>query len=359
MDQFFYIFSDWTNQETEKESSNFMKNFPTEAQQFQAENGRKIKFSDKAYVQTLINHKVTRAGMSIRACGVWDTVGSLGVPGSWGKKNIKPLSFVNQKVAKGVEYAFHSLALDEHRGSFTPTLWESPDPEDPHIIKGIKQTWFPGAHSNVGGGYPDALQSNISLAWMISQLEDHDGGILSFNANYLDWIQDMAITFYKTQNPPAIRPWGLGKINDSSAVVDKTSLIESFDPITRTPGRYKKVSLVDGQQGKVPLKGTAESVHLCARVRIDKHGNGPEEVVANSKLKSVLNLGKAITGVSSVKLVETPDYHPPALFNNYQLIEQPGGVPYWMAKDTGPNLPEDTLGRTERRLLERWIAKSQ
>jgi len=55
MDQFFYIFSDWTNQETEKESSNFMKNFPTEAQQFQAENGRKIKFSDKAYVQTLIN----------------------------------------------------------------------------------------------------------------------------------------------------------------------------------------------------------------------------------------------------------------------------------------------------------------
>jgi hypothetical protein len=82
-------------------------------------------------------------------------------------------------------------------------------------------------------------------------------------------------------------------------------------------------------------------------------------VVANSKLKSVLNLGKAITGVSSVKLVETPDYHPPALFNNYQLIEQLGGVPYWKAKDTGPNLPEDTLGRTERRLLERWIAKSQ
>jgi hypothetical protein len=42
---------------------------------------------------------------------------------------------------------------------------------------------------------------------MISQLEDTDGGILTFTSSYLDWIQDQ--DFEKNH-----RPWGLGRVYD-------------------------------------------------------------------------------------------------------------------------------------------------
>jgi len=47
---------------------------------------------------------------------------------------------------------------------------------------------------------------------MISQLEDTDsghGGILTFNPDYLDWVQTQDLQ--KTH-----RPWGLGRLYDSS-----------------------------------------------------------------------------------------------------------------------------------------------
>ena len=33
----------------------------------------------------------------------------------------------------------------------------------------MKQVWFPGAHSNVGGGYPEAESglSKITLRWLL------------------------------------------------------------------------------------------------------------------------------------------------------------------------------------------------
>lgn len=109
--------------------------------------------------------------MPIRAVGVWDTVGALGIPLPWKGKNVKEYSFVNTKVARHVLNAFHALALDEHRNLFTPTLWEQSDPcthalsgfDQCHQLLTLKQTWFPGVHSNIGGSYVDAGISNISL----------------------------------------------------------------------------------------------------------------------------------------------------------------------------------------------------
>ena len=51
--------------------------------------------------------------------------------------------------------ARHALAIDETRLKFAPTFWEAPadradaPTEDPRV----KQVWFEGAHSDVGGGY--------------------------------------------------------------------------------------------------------------------------------------------------------------------------------------------------------------
>lgn len=92
------------------------------------------------------------------------------------------------------------MALDECRGPFTPTLWHLPP--DSGGTRGflsyllstryslllldtvLRQCWFPGVHSNVGGGYPDRALANLTLAWMIDQCE----GLLDFDRTYLDHI---------------------------------------------------------------------------------------------------------------------------------------------------------------------------
>lgn len=295
--------------------------------------------------------------MPIRAVGVFDTVGSLGIPIPFGKKNVKPYSFLDTKVARGVEHAFHALAIDEHRGLFSPTLWEQPDGVQgkDYYLKLLKQTWFPGSHSGIGGGYDDCQQANISLAWMVSCLEDNGGGILSFDQNYLNWVQQNAADWYKSQNPPTIRPWGLGTIYNSSAVKSLIAGVEAIMPIARTPGEYHFVDNDTGKQmPNVPLKGTNERIHPCVRIRIDKHGKGLLGVDgATSKLGQLFNDAKAIFGGP---LIELAAYQPPAM-SKYTLVESGSAPAVWRWNDpevAGKDLPEDTLGATEKRLMERW-----
>jgi uncharacterized protein (DUF2235 family) len=62
-----------------------------------------------------------------------------------------------------IRHAFQALALDEQRAPFTPALWERRHMDKTNVD--LRQVWFPGAHSNVGGGYNDQEIANISLAW--------------------------------------------------------------------------------------------------------------------------------------------------------------------------------------------------
>ena len=62
----------------------------------------------------------------------------------------------------------HALAIDEKRVDFTPTLWVPKDGID------LKQVWFSGVHTDVGGSYaPDkttnTVASDTPLEWMIKQ----------------------------------------------------------------------------------------------------------------------------------------------------------------------------------------------
>lgn len=101
--------------------------------------------------------------VQIKFIGVWDTVGALGVPGV----NLIENTFHDTKLGKNVEYAFHALAIDEHRKSYSATLWTA----NPGNAR-MEQRWFPGAHSNVGGGYEDDLLPDISLAWIANRARE-------------------------------------------------------------------------------------------------------------------------------------------------------------------------------------------
>jgi uncharacterized protein (DUF2235 family) len=119
----------------------------------------------------------------IMCIGVWDTVGALGLPiEMFGLDTHTKYSFHDVTLSSRVKNAFHAIAIDEYRKPFAPTLWEQPD-ED--LAKNwLEQAWFCGIHSNVGGGYPDASLSDITLRWMIERVTDRCR--LQFDQEFVD-----------------------------------------------------------------------------------------------------------------------------------------------------------------------------
>lgn len=110
--------------------------------------------------------------IAIKCVAVWDTVGALGIPlrGLRGLTR-RDFAFHDTTLSGSVQFAFHALAIDEHRAPFEPTLWS----EEPKPDQIVSQTWFPGAHSDVGGGYGENELSDISLQWMLSNISEVAG----------------------------------------------------------------------------------------------------------------------------------------------------------------------------------------
>ncbi|MCD2197059.1 DUF2235 domain-containing protein [Actinomycetospora endophytica] len=100
----------------------------------------------------------------IRFIGVWDTVGSLGIPLS-GIELVdqlnRPWQFHDTQLSSTVDAACHAIAVDEQRRPFRPTLWNPPAGEVPR-----HQTWFAGCHGDVGGGNTEHGLSDVTLRWM-------------------------------------------------------------------------------------------------------------------------------------------------------------------------------------------------
>ncbi len=112
---------------------------------------------------------------SIKCVAVCDTVGSYGIPAGFGLAPLAryfalmTLGFHDTSFGDHVGVGLHAVAVDEHRRPFVPTFWT--------ITKGqqqkghVEQTWFAGAHCNVGGGYADSGLSDQALLWMIARVQ--------------------------------------------------------------------------------------------------------------------------------------------------------------------------------------------
>ncbi|EHA51628.1 hypothetical protein MGG_07522 [Pyricularia oryzae 70-15] len=192
----------------------------------------------KAYKDWLVANDYTReyqaqvdAGgkakrILVKAIGVWDTVGSLGIPpisilGLQG--SAVQWKFANTRISEHVEYAFQALALDEPRDAYKPSLWEKA-PENK--VTYLKQVWFPGSHGDCGGGNHDQQMANITLAWMADQLSSFCG--VEFNNDRLTEVFLEGLS-YSTVHPfPAVTPRAVER------------LIPSFLPsIFSTPEKVK------------------------------------------------------------------------------------------------------------------------
>ena len=226
---------------------------------------------DKMYVDELVRLGFTRMGVPIKAVCCWDTVGSLGIPkiGFLLKLGLQPremhdYQFYDTRLNPYVENAFQALSLDERRGPFQPALWEKREGDTCNL----KQVWFPGVHSNIGGGYDDEGMANITLAWMISRLEP----FMDFRPDYLIREHESTRQYYKDTNQRP-RPWSFGEIYNSLM-----GLYGLAGTKTRTPGDYYRMDPDTGLPTRKRLKNTNEYIHASTRSRLGMRGPGVKDV---------------------------------------------------------------------------------
>lgn len=99
----------------------------------------------------------------IHLLGLWDTVSSVG----WVYNPVTLQATTNNESVRIVR---HAISIDERRAFFRQNLWGSRYQN----TQDVKQVWFAGVHSDIGGSYPLAESglSNITLEWMLAEAGD-------------------------------------------------------------------------------------------------------------------------------------------------------------------------------------------
>lgn len=350
--------------------------------------------------------------VTINAIGVWDTVGSLGIPiNPWLQRVFHLPSYIHDykwfdtTLDKNVKNAFHALALDERRYPFSPALWE----RKRGTTTNLKQVWFPGVHSNVGGSYADHNAADITLAWMMDQLgatalEKTEGsgfnaiewiafdedyivkqhkGLLKYYASlskddsdtpYIIKLNESGQAEVKVQ-PDDFRGWAKGTIYDS--LTFPTSAAGSQ---VRQPGRYRLTNYETGRtEPNTLLEDTNEYIHASVRTRIDLGGHyyetDPDQTFPNSWeiMPMLRHIWHIITfskyrqnfyvphlkggPLEGWRLYDGHEYHDQQPDHNISMDHGKLKDPMWKYQGTDPKvqnrmLKEDKLGYFERRLIE-------
>ncbi|KZL76893.1 peptidoglycan binding domain-containing protein [Colletotrichum tofieldiae] len=317
LDHFYRVFEDYESMgDIDRDSSLFLD---PEMLPYQGEKGpAKVNWETRRKLQykswlsknglTRYTYRVSQVihDITIKAVGVWDTVGTLGIPPA--------------PVSDHVENAFHALALDEPRYAFRPALWEKLDDNRTNL----KQVWFPGNHAGIGGGWHEQQIANITLAWMCDQLssigiEFNQGRMedvftegLRYSAGHpfsyvhsspwtswpwskqqLPWAnpkicsvkassirRDETECDGKDHHPigseeelwKTARPWGLGQIRYP------TSRLQTMTGTTiRHPGTFMRSDPETNEDTDQPLLNTNERIHSSVRVRLACQGLGMDD----------------------------------------------------------------------------------
>lgn len=259
-------------------------------------------FQDPAYHEMLHRLQLTRRNIPVKCVAVWDTVGALGLPSLaiFPPSRTKEFAFVDTRALDNIEYAFQAFGLDEKRRSYAPTVWYKPPAQK--LPRVLKQTWFPGVHSDIGGSYANDDIANLTLAWMVGQLEQHK--LVTFNRDYLirqvqrtlqhhekaQQLEDKTVstasatprTLARAKTFGPLRPWGTGKIHDSYTLFFRLGGSE-----TRKPMEHPEVSRATLKPTGRYLSHTNETMHASVRVRmaLDAPGYDAEGNYASDALK--------------------------------------------------------------------------
>lgn len=96
--------------------------------------------------------------------GVWDTVSSVG----W-VYNVAHFPGTKATHNPDMSIIRHAVSIDERRAFFRQNLFGAPHDAQ----QDVKEVWFAGVHSDVGGSYPESESqlSKIALQWMVNEAE--------------------------------------------------------------------------------------------------------------------------------------------------------------------------------------------
>ena len=333
---FYQIFQDWEFQLKEGWTSSY----PTEPWP------HRPSINAPEYRRKLLELELTRPDVLIKAVAVWDTVGALGIPAFvlFPQPPQRDYAFVDTKVDSNIEYAFQALALDEHRRSYMPTLWEKPSGQEwPRVLK---QCWFPGSHGDVGGGYRNADLANLTLAWMISQLDE----LIDFDHGYVARQNRLSMERHE-KTGQSVREWGTGKIHDSM-----TLFFRLGGSKIRTPGEYCETDRKHGSAKEIAttrkLENTGERIHSSVRIRMGRQGLGYND---KGTYDSEALQGWTMKATEQAAAPTPVDVHSPGAVVKGKISDV-----RWVKKLPGDketpelNLLEDELADLERTILESW-----
>jgi uncharacterized protein (DUF2235 family) len=121
--------------------------------------------------------------ITIRFMGCWDTVGSVIIPrpDRFYIPALESLPYTHKNPC--VQAFRHAISIDERRRMFRLCDWEerqkfktNPFVKDEDAAEqDIRQVWFSGVHSDIGGGYPEPESgaAKIPLNWMVEEARQH------------------------------------------------------------------------------------------------------------------------------------------------------------------------------------------
>ena len=205
---------------------------------------------------------------------------------------VYPYRFPDKKLSKNVKAASQALAIDDERHTFHPILWDIRD----ETVDRIHQVWFPGAHSNVGGGYPKDGLALVSLDWMMTEASRCG---LRFLDDVRARIRNTANAYDKVYNSRSglaayyrYKPRDIGKLSAQNGVSRPDIHISTFESI--------RAGVEDYAPGNVPSNCRILSTSYPDD---DAIGREPE----TSGLQSVVNESSAgkllakVTGLVNVR----------------------------------------------------------
>ena len=249
---------------------------------------------------TIARRKLSRAvivnpdeNVDIAFIGVWDTVGAIATPfdgmRDFISRYIHPIWFADNTLGSEVGRACHALALDEERRTFHPELWNEQDGTDQRI----KQVWFAGVHSNVGGGYAKQGMSLVTLDWMMN--EARKAGLLFIDTDlyFVHKHQDVHDKLYDSRSGIAVyyrwSPRDLGELCAEHKIVAPKIHISVFERIAN--GTTGKNGIDTYSPGNIPFN---LEVDACGSI-----GSWPSATVA-AQIQPLMQSQKAAGPSSSL-----------------------------------------------------------
>jgi uncharacterized protein (DUF2235 family)/membrane protease YdiL (CAAX protease family) len=258
---------------------------------------------------------------AIRFVGVWDTVASVLVPRASTFFIPAPQRLLFTRTNPSVETFRQAVSIDERRRMFRLNHWKDPQyywpggDESRKVSQDVRQVWFAGVHSDVGGGYrdDDSALSRYPLLWMAGEAA---AAGLDLDPALLPPPLDVPPTLVPTLHRSLTGPWWL---------------LEPWPQRTKEkewPGRRSFLGLYIPWAEPRPIPN-----------RPWKGAPSTEPFFVHS---SVLE-----------RIAASPDYRPVNLPKTYR-VETAAGPP---APDVPPSpyLPESAFARLKR-LVSTWLS---